>query len=41
MDEDTARLKYWEAVDLLQIWIDNGPDKKEDVLAELEDDLTE
>lgn len=39
MNEDEARLKYWEAVTLLQIWIENGPDPKEEVLEELENDL--
>ena len=39
MDEDTARLKYWDGVQAIQDWIDNGPDSKEDVLVELEDDL--
>lgn len=41
MDEDEARLKYWEAVRLLQEWIDNGPDSKDDVIEELDDDLNE
>ena len=40
MTEDEARLKYWEGVRNLQDWIDNGPDSKEEVLEELEDDLT-
>lgn len=39
MNEEEARLKYWEAVRLLQTWIENGPDSKEEVLLELEDDL--
>ncbi len=40
MDEEQARIKYWEAVELLQVWINDGPDSKEEVLAELDDDLT-
>lgn len=39
MTEDEARIKYWEAVSLLQEWINNGPNSKEEVLEELEDDL--
>lgn len=41
MTEYEARILYWEAVGLLQKWINNGPDSKEDVLQELEDDLDE
>ena len=39
MTEDEARLKYWEAVEALQQWIEYGPDSKEEVLEELNDDL--
>jgi len=37
--EEEARIKYWDAVRLLQDWIEFGPDSKEEVLEELEDDL--
>lgn len=39
MDEKEARLKYWEAVAALRIWIEYGPDSKEEVLTELDNDL--
>lgn len=41
MTEDEARLKYWEAVEALRIWIEYGPDSKKEVLDELNDDLEE
>ncbi len=42
MDEDDARINlYWKARDLLNEYIEGGFESKEDVLAELEDDLTE
>ncbi len=36
---EKARIGYWDAVTLLQVWISDGPDSKEEVLAELDDDL--
>ena len=39
MTEDEARSKYWEAVEALRQWIEYGPDSKEEILAELDDDL--
>lgn len=41
MNEEQARLKYWEAVQALQEWINFGPDSKEEVLEELKNDLEE
>ena len=39
MTDDEARLGYWEAVEALQKWIEHGPDSKEEVLEELDNDL--
>lgn len=39
MTEDEARMEYWEAVAHLRNWIEYGPDSKEEVLEELDDDL--
>lgn len=42
MTEDEARVElYWKARDLLNAYIDGGFESKEDVLAELADDLSE
>ena len=42
MNEDEARINlYWKARDLLNEYIDGGFESREDVLAELEDDLNE
>lgn len=42
MDEDEARMRlYWEAVYKLRQYIEEGHASKEEVIEELEDDLTE
>ena len=38
-NEETARMGFWEAVRLLQQWINEGPDSTEEVLEELEEEL--
>jgi hypothetical protein len=40
MNEDEARINlYWKARDLLNEYINNGFESKEDILLELENDL--
>lgn len=38
-NEETVRMGFWEAVRLLQEWVNEGPDSKEEVLEELEEEL--
>lgn len=40
-EEEQARLKYWEAVGLLNEIIASGQEPKEEIMRELENDLEE